>query len=192
MQSELGCSGAWHGQTGQWWHHSVGHVSGGGTSHCLGSLAFTGGCCSCSPTPGLWQWWYRAGWATKGLLHWSLSHVCAGLCPAMGRAGCLGDEGGTGWDSPEDGNICGVSPGSAHTGGEISTEGERIWGLLCMNPSRGVRTSDIPLAGNQPLSSPLESRIGFGQSGVLGPVSAGHGGALVGSAPGGGRRNLLL
>lgn len=51
----------------------------------------------------------------------------------------------------------------------MSTEGERIWGLLCMTPSRGMRTSDIPLAGDQPLSSPLESRIGFGQSWVLGP-----------------------
>lgn len=105
------------------------------------------------------------------------------------RAVCLGDEDGTGWDCPEGGNVCGVSPGSARTGGEIS---RKDWGLLCLNPSRGMRASDVPLAGDQ-FPAPLY-RAGFdlGRVRCWGRVSGGRGEILAGSVTGGGRRNWML
>lgn len=70
--------------------------------------------------------------------------------------------------------------------------GRKDRGLLCMKPSRGMRTSDIPLAGDQCPAPVYRAGFDLDRARCWGHISAGRGGALAGSVTRGGRGNLLL
>ena len=124
------------------------------------------------------------------LLHWSLTHACAGPCPGTGLAVLEMKMRQDGIAQRMETFVVFHQALPAPEGDQ--QRGRKDWGLLCMNPSRGRRTCDNPLAGDRHPAPLYRAGFDSDRGRCWGYVSAGRAGALAVSVTGGGRRNLLL